>query len=200
MLLGAPLFVAGCGAPEYIWAPDDAVARATYAHDGPKGITLLTMISNDTGRGHHSALLINGSQRVIFDPAGTVNQNLVPERHDVLFGATPQFTDFYIRAHSRETFHVLLQEIPVSPGAAERALQIVLAGEPAAPGYCTQATSAILQQLPGLGFIKSTWYPHKLAEQVATIPGVRESRVYEDDADDKSIAIESYRASLSQAR
>lgn len=190
--------LAGCAA-QYVWAPDDVVARAVYRHDGPPMISVLTMISNDTGRGHHSALLINASQRVIFDPAGTVNQNLVPERHDVLFGATPEFTDFYIRAHSRETFHVLIQEIPVSAAVAERALQIVLSGEPARPGYCTQATVAVLRQLPGFEGLNQTWYPHNLSAQLSTLPGVRESRVYENDADDKALAIEAYRSKLPQS-
>ena len=63
--------------------------------------------------------MINGSQRVIFDPAGTVRLNAVPERGDVLFGITPQVEDFYARAHARETYHVVIQEIDVTPETAE---------------------------------------------------------------------------------
>ena len=59
--------------------------------------------------------MINGSQRVIFDPAGTVRLSAVPERGDVLYGISPKVADFYARAHARETFHVVIQEIEVSP-------------------------------------------------------------------------------------
>lgn len=39
-------------------------------------ISLYTMVNNESGAGAHSALVINASQRVIFDPTGTF-------KHDV---------------------------------------------------------------------------------------------------------------------
>ena len=64
-----PLFLAACGA-ESVYAPEEDVQRAIYRHDAPPSITVLTVVSNRDGSGGHSALLINGSQRLIFDPAG----------------------------------------------------------------------------------------------------------------------------------
>ena len=65
-----PLALAACGA-EKTWAPDVDVQRAIYHNDAPPSITVITVVSNSNGSGGHSALLINGSQRLIFDPAGT---------------------------------------------------------------------------------------------------------------------------------
>ena len=70
LILVMPLFLAAC-AGEAVWAPEEEVQQSIYRHDGPPSITVFTVISNQNGSGGHSALLINGSQRVIFDPAGT---------------------------------------------------------------------------------------------------------------------------------
>ena len=105
----AALTLAGCAA-ESVWAPDEAVTRAAYRHDGPPRLTLFTMINNSTGGGAHTALMINGSQRVIFDPAGSFNKlGSLPERNDLLYGITPAVEDVYTRYHARETFRVRIQ-------------------------------------------------------------------------------------------
>ena len=44
----------------------------------PPSITLLTVIGIPRGEGAHSALLINGSQRIIFDGAGSWNHPAIP--------------------------------------------------------------------------------------------------------------------------
>lgn len=84
------------------------------------------MINNGSGTGAHTSLMINASQRVIFDPAGTVRHARLPEKDDVLFGVTPAIEDFYVRAHARKTHHVVIQTLEVPPDVAELALQKVL--------------------------------------------------------------------------
>ena len=67
------------------------VAAAAYVAPGPRSITLMTMINNRTGSGGHTALLVNGSQQVIFDPAGSFRDPRVIERGDA--GDGDSFTD-----------------------------------------------------------------------------------------------------------
>ena len=85
-MLCAVLLLAGCGAA--LQSTKDATpqeaAAAAYVHDGPPAITLYTMISNRTGVGAHTSMMINASQRVIFDPAGSVELSIMPEIGDVL--------------------------------------------------------------------------------------------------------------------
>ncbi len=68
----AVLSLAGCAA-DPVWAPEEAVRAVQYRHPGPPRLTLFTMISNDTGSGGHTSLMINASQRVIFDPLGQLS-------------------------------------------------------------------------------------------------------------------------------
>ena len=83
------------------------------------------MVNNDSGAGAHSAWVINASQRVIFDRAGTIKHHFFIEKDDVLYGVTPSVLQFYTRAHARKTHHVLIQDLDVSPEIAEHALQLV---------------------------------------------------------------------------
>jgi hypothetical protein len=184
LALGAMVFLAGCAA-ESVWAPDDAVARAAYRHDGPPRLTVYTMINNNSGGGAHTSLMINGSQRVIFDPAGSFKHDTIPERNDVLFGITPPVEDVYTRYHARKTYHVQIQRLDVSPELAERAIQLVKANGPVPSAQCSLATSRILGELfPGR--IRTSWFPRKTAEDFGKIPGVTEEKLYEYDGDDNS--------------
>lgn len=136
--------------------------------------------------------MINGSQRVIFDPAGSVRHETVPERNDVLYGITPGVADFYTRAHARATHHVVVQRIVVSPEVAERALQLAISNGSVGQAQCALSVSAILRQLPGFQGVKSTWFPVKLSESFGQVPGVVTERFYEYDDEDKSVALRAY--------
>ncbi len=178
-------FVLAACAATSVWAPDEAVARAAYRHDGPPRLTLFTMVNNRTGSGGHTSLMINGSQRVIFDPAGSFKHETIPERDDVIFGITPQVADVYTRYHARETWHVRIQEIDVSPQMAERVMRLAQGNGAVPNAFCAHATSAILAQaFPGQ--VSRTFYPVRLADQFARVPGVREQRLHEYDSDDNS--------------
>lgn len=182
----------GCGG-EKVWAPQERVDAARYVHPGPPRLTLLTMVNNKTGSGAHTALMINASQRVVFDPAGSLKHSLIPERNDVLFGMTPRIADFFIRAHARVTFHVVIQELDVSPQVAELAMRRAMEAGPVAGSMCTRATSALLAGLPGLESLKVTWFPNNLSAQFGALPGVRTEKLYEYDDDDKTVAYENFK-------
>ena len=192
----AALSLSGCaggdtGPPE---ASPEIVAQSAYRHDGPPALTLYTMVSNNSGAGAHTSLMINASERVIFDPAGSVRHPRLPERGDVLYGVTPEIARFYELAHARETYHVLVQRIEVSPAVAEQALQLAKTNGPVAQVFCTNATSALLRKLPGFEGIGQTFFPLRLSDQFAEYPGVQSRRVYDNDGDDKTVAIAQFSA------
>ncbi|MDK3017231.1 hypothetical protein [Pseudodonghicola flavimaris] len=180
----ALLALAGCVAHPRPYADDATVAAVSYSDPGPKTLTLYTMVNNRTGAGGHSSLMINASERVIFDPAGSFYSTVVPERNDVLFGVTPAVERAYRSSHARSTHHVVVQTIEVTPEQAEIAYQLALKDGPVPQAYCAKATSGLLQQVPGFENIRSTFYPAKLEEQVAQLPGVKTERLYENDSAD----------------
>lgn len=183
LALVATLTLAACVA-EPKWATDEAVAQARYVHNGPPSITLFTVLSTRDGSGAHSGLLINGSERIIFDPAGTWHHPRLPERNDVHFGMTPKMVAFYIDYHARETFDVVEQTVIVSPGVAELVAQRAKAYGAVPKAQCTRSISAILADVPGFESLPSTWYPAKYMQAFAELPGVTSRKITDSDADD----------------
>ena len=112
------VFTVTCTTKEITWAPDMDVAAAAYKNNQPSSVTLLTMINNTTGTGGHSALIINSSERILFDPAGTFKHPQIPERHDVYFGINEQALERYIDFHARPTIHVVMQRVKIDPETA----------------------------------------------------------------------------------
>ncbi len=186
--LAVMAFLSGCGtlAVTPTTATPEEAAAAAYVAPGPKSLTLYTMINNRTGRGAHTALMINASQRVIFDPAGSVDLDQMPEIGDVLYGITPPIRDWFERSHARSTFHVRIQTLEVAPEVAEQALQLVMANGHVGSAQCASVTASILKQLPGLEGLQSTWFPGQLSESFKALPGASYRELHEDDEDDKS--------------
>jgi hypothetical protein len=181
-LLMLATLLAGCSEP--VWAPEAEVQRAVYTHDAPPSISLITAINNRSREGGHSALMINGSQRVIFDPAGTWWHRTVPERNDVLFGITPTMYDFYIDYHARETYHMVVQTKEVSPEIAELALRRVQEYGAVPKTQCSVAVSRILADIPGFDGIERRLWPHRTMQDFARIAGIREERIYDNSPDE----------------
>jgi hypothetical protein len=180
--LMALLFLVACGA-EPKWASDEEVARARYVHNGPPAITLFTVLSTRDGSGAHSGLMINGSERIMFDPAGTWHHPQLPERNDVHFGMTPRMVAFYIDYHARETFDVIEQTVIVSPGVAELVAQRAKAYGAVPKAQCTNSISSILRGVPGFESLPSTWYPGRFMQAFGTLPGVTSRKITDSDAD-----------------
>ncbi|PJI86432.1 hypothetical protein BC777_2801 [Yoonia maricola] len=187
-LIGLPLALSACSAQE-VWAPEDVVARAIYREPGRHYLTLYTMKNVGSGNGAHSALLINASQRVLFDPAGSFEQDVMPERNDVLFGVTPRLENFYVSFHARSTYYVVGQTVDVSSEVAEQALNLALVAGPVPQANCARVTSRILQQLPGFNGFRRTWSPNRIHDDFAQLPSVTTLEYREDDADDKTLAL-----------
>ena len=145
----------------------------------PRRISLYTMVNNESGAVAHSALVINASQRVIFDPAGTIKHDVFIEQDDVLYGATPSVLEFYTRAHARKTHHVVMQDLDVSPEIAERALQLVRKNGPVTSVFCASSSSAILRQIPGFEGIGQTMFPNRLAAGLQKSGAFVSKKLYE---------------------
>ena len=192
--------LAACGGGDPVWAPDHVVNAAVYRSTGERSLTLYTMRNVGSGNGAHSSLLVDASQRVMFDPAGSFGHATIPERNDVLFGMNPRVEDYYVSYHARSSFFVEGQRIVISPAVAEQALRLVMSNGAVPQAACTRATSAILKQLSGFEAINRTYFPKRLRDDFAKIPGVVLTEYRENDADDKSIAATEIDAAIRASR
>ncbi|MGR3757329.1 MAG: hypothetical protein ACU0AT_08915 [Tranquillimonas sp.] len=179
----ALLLALGACAVDPVYDPIEEVQRAAYVSEGPASLTLYTVLRNKDDSGAHSGLLIDGPQRVLFDPAGSFKLPFVPERGDVLYGFSPRVEKVYVDFHARETFRVVKQTIQVSPEVAARALRLAESYGSVPPAQCSRSITKILQQIPGFEDMPVRWFPQRTARDFGERPGVTTEVIRDTDAD-----------------
>ena len=180
LLFIALLGLAACSA-DPTWAPDEQVRGAHVVTSNPPTLTLFTVINVNSGNGGHAALLVDASERVLFDPAGSFYHPRLPERNDVFYGMTDAAVDFFIDYHSRESWRVVRQDLVVSPEVANRALALVQSYGAVPKAFCANSIATVLGQLPGFEAISSTMFPVNLMEQFSVYPGIVRSEFHDMD-------------------
>ncbi|MDF2140987.1 hypothetical protein [Paenirhodobacter sp. CAU 1674] len=183
--LAMTLALGACGA-EQTWAPDAEVQRAAYVSGEPPSVTLYTVISTSSGAGGHSSVMIDGTQRVMFDPAGSWYHPWVPERNDVHYGITEKMRKFYIDYHARATWDVLEQKVPVTLEQAEMLRARAEGYGAVSKMMCARSTSSIFRGVPGFESIPQTFSPLRLSAAFAKLPGVQSKLNHDGDPDNNS--------------
>ena len=186
LCLLAFLSLTACAGINQDFASDAEVQAARFTAEGPSSITLFTVVSTRNGSGAHSGLLINGSERVMFDPAGSWFNRSIPEQGDVHYGMTNQAVAMYIDYHARETFRVVEQTVEVPTSVANIAIARAKAYGAVPQAQCANSISTILSGVPGFEGLRKTWYPNKYSEQFELLPGVKTRVINDDDADEHS--------------
>lgn len=158
------------------------VQAAAYVSPLPASITLMTMVNESGDFGEHSGILINASQQVLYDPAGTFRHSTSPNARDVNYGMHPAMVEYYKSYHARRGYYVVAQEIQVSPETAELIFRRAVAQGEAPKLYCGISISSVLNDLPLFANIPTTYYPGKIMNRFGEVPGVTTTYTYEDDA------------------
>ncbi|MEE2862371.1 MAG: hypothetical protein ACU0DH_16545 [Paracoccus sp. (in: a-proteobacteria)] len=176
----APAVLAACGGQK-IWASDERLRAARFVSGEPPSITLFTVIGIPRGEGGHSGLMINGSQRVIYDPAGSWQHPNIPERNDVLYGITDNFKNFYIDYHARSTYWVAEDTIPVPLEIADLAIRRAEQNGPGGKSFCAVESSKVLSGVPGFETVPRGFSPLRLRRWFLAQPNVISKRHQDGD-------------------
>lgn len=179
LALMAAVTLAGCEV--YRPASFDEIARARYVSPEPPSVTLMSMVNSQSGRSAHSALLINGSQQVLYDPAGTFSHPDLPRRGDIHYGMTPRYVDYYERYHARFDYFVEAQKVPISRATADQLIANAEARGQSMKMTCGLDVADVLQPVPPFRNIRKSIFPETLRHDFDRIPGVEDSFVYEYD-------------------
>jgi hypothetical protein len=179
LALTAAVALAGCEA--YRPASPEDIDRARYVSDQPPSVTLISMVNNRSGRAAHAALLINGSERVLYDPAGTFTHPDLPRREDIHYGMTPRYVDYYERYHARFSHYVEAHEVPISRAKADQLIANAKAEGKVMKAHCALAVADVLQPVPPFENVSRSYFPEELRADFAAMTGVRTRFVREVD-------------------
>lgn len=179
--LAALVALALSGCEMYTPATPDEIARAIYVSPEEPSVTLVSMVNARSGRSAHSGLLINGSQQVLYDPAGTFTHPDLPRAGDIHYGMTPRFTDYYERYHARFDYFVEVQHVPVTRAEADQIIANAIARGQSLKMECALTTASVLRPVSPFTDVRTTFFPESLRKDFASLPGVETRYVYEDD-------------------
>lgn len=171
--------LAGCAEP--LRDPPEAITKAQYSSGGPPSLSLFTNVRVATGKGAHTALLIDGPQRVVFDPAGSYHHPETPRINDLHYGMTPRMETWFIDYHARSTYFVRRQTRQVSAETAAIALAEAEKMPRVIDLFCTLRTCEILAPLPGFDGFPKTMFPDAASRAFGAYPGVV-TEVFTDDS------------------
>jgi hypothetical protein len=164
-------------------ASDADMAALSHVSSEPPSLTLVTSISNRDNSGAHSALIINGPERAVFNPAGTWRHPLAPEQGDFHRNFSPGMEQWFFDYHARETFRIRAQTVEVPMEVAAQALEAARNWGSVPPAQCTRAITLILNDLPGFEDFGVTWWPLRASDTFAELPAVT-TVLYTDDSPD----------------
>lgn len=181
IFLGLSLFLAGCANPNAGTALPAEIAASRAANPAPASITLLTMVNDRNGFGEHSALLINGSQQIIYDPAGSFRHSQLPRRDDVVYGVTPRFADYYNSYHARFGYFVRVQKLDITLAQADAMIAASIERGSVPKLFCATAISDVLNDFPQFASFPSTFFPGAIMKRFAEVDGIITTEVREDD-------------------
>ena len=177
--LAATACLAGCEI--YTPATPDQIAAARYVSPEPPSVTLMSMVNEKSGKSEHAGILINGSQQVLYDPAGTFTHPDLPRAGDIHYGMTPRYVDYYERYHARFDYFVEAQKVPVSRAAADQLIANAQAEGQRMKMTCSLAAADVLRPVPPFTGVRYSLFPEALRRDFEKIPGVTDSYVYEND-------------------
>lgn len=178
----AVLTLVACTA-DHKFASDADVARALYVDPNAPYVTLFTSINTRSKAGAHTGLLINGNQRMLYDPAGSWEQPAAPERYDLHYGMTPQMLANYADFQGTAPFELIQQTVFVTPEVAEQILQNAISHGAANKAACTNAIGQILRPVAGFESLPGTLFPKQMSIAFAKLPGVQTRTISSIDGD-----------------
>ncbi|PZQ49795.1 MAG: hypothetical protein DI556_10010 [Rhodovulum sulfidophilum] len=181
LILAALVAATLSGCEFYTPASPEEISHARYASPEPPSITLMSMVDERSGTSAHSGILINGSQQVLYDPAGTFTHPDLPRAGDIHYGMTPRFVDYYERYHARAGYFVETQRVEVTREQADQIFANAVARGKTMKMACAVSASGVLRTVPPFTGVGTSLRPEAIRQDFARIPGVETNRIYEND-------------------
>lgn len=170
LCLAGLISLAGCAGVFRNLAPSER-ETARYVSHTPPEIALFTVILGK--RGVHSALMVNGDHRIVYDPAGGWRDHDGLSDGDMRYAMSPQRLAQYLAYNTRRGRQVIIHRRAVPVEVANQAIELMESRRPFPSGFCALATGRVLARLPGLDVLPETFGPIRLMRAFAAEGDVR---------------------------
>lgn len=166
------LLLGGCGG-YFKTNPPEIATRASYVHDGPPEIALITTIHKPTNFMWHSALLINADERVLFESGGFWDDPEDRRLNDVHYNLTDaRLVDYAKHRGESPNWDYILHRVPVTAEVAQLAKERAITQTLVMAGFCALGVRDVLREVPGFEHMDIVVIPEDLVGYFAKMPGV----------------------------
>jgi hypothetical protein len=162
-------------------APPEAIERAHYVSGEPPSLTVISMKNIASGTSEHTGLVINGSEQVLFDPAGNFRHPRAPRKDDVHYGATPAVIQAYNSFHARSDYFLKIQKIEVPLEVADALIARARSQGVTRQMFCATSIGDVLSDVPPFEGAPTSLFPAAVERYFDTYPGVETTTFYEND-------------------
>jgi len=138
-------------------------------------LTLLTVRAEVPDTGNHSAMMVTGAERVIFDPAGSFGGTGVAVHDDIISDVSEPALDLLLAFQTPDGFVVVRHDLPVTPKVPSLALTQFAQRPATTSGGCAYGIAEVLGGLPGFPGFDGLMMPDRVIVRFAALPGVRET-------------------------
>jgi hypothetical protein len=177
------LLLAGCGGLDPSADADllqELRAETSYFPDNaPPSATLLLSEHKGGSGAVHAALVITGSERVIYDPSGSFTHPDTRRLGDVVYGASDPVVEMFALHNADKDHDAMMRRIPLSAEEAEQMLARARSRGGAMPGYCAKSVADVMRAAPRFAAMRDTFWPSNVLEDFVQF-GPVETRVVSD--------------------
>lgn len=172
ILVAAVFGLSGCSVRTVNEIPPKAFEQLSdLPLDEPSYVALITVVSSEGALHEHSALLMQGSQLALVDPAGSWGMKHEDDFNfvtlgDTYFGLDDVMVRDFLRYHARTETHVVVQKRGVERHTADKLIAGALANGDAKMGTCAWTISSLLAKDQVLGVSRRYFAPSSLMRVV----------------------------------
>jgi hypothetical protein len=179
LALAALAGLAGCTDPTS--ASPEAISQARYVSGEPPSLTIISMKNVSSGSSEHTGMIINGTQQVLYDPAGNFRYAAAPRAGDGHYGMTPTAIKAYESFHARSDYFLKIQTVPITLETADELIARAQQQGVTRQMFCSVSAGEVISDVAPFQNAPVSMFPTAIEKYFDTVPGVVTSTFYEND-------------------
>ncbi len=181
VIVGLAVLAALSACTDQTSASPEVIAANHFVSGEAPSLTIVNMKNVGSDASEHTGLLINGSEQVLFDPAGNYRHPRAPRAGDVHYGVTPTIFQSYKSFHARSDYYLTIQTLPLTLAQADALIARAQKQGATRQMFCAVTVADVLSDEPEFANMHRTMFPSAIERYFANYPGVTTTTFYESD-------------------
>ncbi len=158
-------------------------AETSYLPVNAPPSTTLVLAEHKGGSGAvHAALIVTGSERLIYDPSGSFTHPDTRRYGDVVYGASDEIVELFALHNADRNHDAVMRTIALESDEAEILLNSARTHGGAMPGFCAKSVASVLRSVPRFASMRDTFWPSNVQQDFENVSPVEIRSVSDTDS------------------